>query len=68
MVIRLLTNLPWCQTESLGENVWHTQAAMLVADWVMLECLRARGYQPTLVSGHSYGEFAAMLAAGCWDL
>jgi malonyl CoA-acyl carrier protein transacylase/acyl carrier protein len=59
--------LAWCQTESLGENVWHTQAAMLVADWVMLECLRERGYQPTLVSGHSYGEFAAMLAAGCWD-
>ncbi|MDX1928960.1 MAG: SDR family NAD(P)-dependent oxidoreductase [Pirellulaceae bacterium] len=59
--------LAWCQTESLGENVWHTQAAMLVADWVMLECLRDRGYHPTLVSGHSYGEFAAMLAAGCWD-
>ena len=59
--------LAWCPTESLGENVWHTQAAMLVADWVMLECLRERGYQPTLVSGHSYGEFAAMLAAGCWD-
>ncbi len=59
--------LAWCQTESLGENVWHTQAAMLVADWVMLECLRERGHQPTLVSGHSYGEFAALLAAGCWD-
>ncbi len=59
--------LAWCETESLGENVWHTQAAMLVADWVMLECLRERGHQPTLVSGHSYGEFAAMLAAGCWD-
>ena len=59
--------LAWCPTESLGENVWHTQAAMLVADWIMLECLHERGYQPTLVSGHSYGEFAAMLAAGCWD-
>ncbi len=59
--------LAWCQTESLGENVWHTQAAMLVADWIMLECLRSRGHRPTLVSGHSYGEFAAMLAAGCWD-
>lgn len=59
--------LAWCQTESLGENVWHTQAAMLVADWIMLECLRERGHKPTLVSGHSYGEFAAMLAAGCWD-
>ncbi len=54
--------------ENLGEDVWLTQAAMLVADWVMMESLRARGYRPSLVSGHSYGEFAAMLAAGCWDL
>ncbi len=54
--------------ETLGEDVWLTQAAMLVADWIMLETLRSRGFEPSLVTGHSYGEFAAMLAAGCWDL
>lgn len=54
--------------DNLGEDVWYTQAAMLVADWIMLECLRERGHRPYLVTGHSYGEFAAMLAAGCWDL
>jgi acyl transferase domain-containing protein/NAD(P)-dependent dehydrogenase (short-subunit alcohol dehydrogenase family) len=54
--------------DNLGEDVWYTQAAMLVADWVLLECMRERGHQPYLVTGHSYGEFAAMLAAECWDL
>ena len=54
--------------ETLGEDVWLTQATMLVADWVMMETLRNRGFEPSLVTGHSFGEFAAMLAAGCWDI
>ncbi|MEZ6074630.1 MAG: hypothetical protein R3C56_02830 [Pirellulaceae bacterium] len=32
--------LAWDSPNQLGENVWHTQAAMLVADWIMLCTLR----------------------------
>ncbi|MCA9157951.1 MAG: acyltransferase domain-containing protein, partial [Planctomycetales bacterium] len=60
--------LAWDSPNQLGENVWHTQAAMLVADWIMLCTLRSRGLKADIVSGHSFGEFSAMLAAGCWDL
>ncbi|MGN6133218.1 MAG: SDR family NAD(P)-dependent oxidoreductase [Aureliella sp.] len=60
--------LAWTQASKLGEDVWHTQASMLIADAVLAESLRAVGCMPDIVAGHSFGEFAAMLAAGCWDL
>src|SRR5690606_23835670 len=60
--------LAWKPDNLLGESVWHTQAAVLIADWIMLRALSARGLRPAMVSGHSFGEFAAMIAAGCWDL
>ncbi len=55
-------------SDNLGEDVWFTQAAMLVADWIVLACLKELGQSPFLITSHSYGEFPAMLAAGCWDL
>ncbi len=55
-------------SDNPGEEVWFTQAAMLVADWIVLACLKELGQSPFLITGHSYGEFPAMLAAGCWDL
>ncbi len=41
---------------------------MLVADALVLAAIRERGIVPNVVCGHSYGEFAAMLAAGSWSL
>ncbi len=60
--------LAWSSSNELGESVWHTQAAMLVADWIMLQSLRGRGLTCDIISGHSFGELPAMLAAGCWSL
>ncbi len=60
--------LAWQPESQLGEDVWFTQAAMLLADWIMCSTLTNRGFAPSLISGHSFGEFAALLAAGCWDL
>ncbi len=60
-------SLAWHPDSHLGENVWHTQAAMLIANHILSQTLRHRGLIPKLVSGHSFGEFAAMLAAECWD-
>ncbi len=58
--------LAWSEQSQLGENVWHTQSSMLISDWIVMRSLQSHGLQPHIVAGHSFGEFAAMLAAGCW--
>ena len=60
--------LAWSEQSQLGENVWHTQACMLISDYAIMRWLQAQGFKPDMVAGHSFGEFPAMLAAGCWDL
>lgn len=60
--------LAWVEDGSLGRDVFGTQAAMLICSTVIQRVLSNRGFRPDLVSSHSYGEFAAMVAAGCWDL
>ncbi len=60
--------LAWNTDTQLGADVWQTQASMLIADYVMMKTLLARGVPGDVVTGHSFGEFAAMLAAGCWDI
>ncbi len=56
------------QSTPLGSDIWSTQVAMLAADSIVLAALGERGIVPDLVLGHSYGEFAALYAAGAWDL
>jgi acyl transferase domain-containing protein len=60
--------LAWDEASPLGKDVWTTQISMLLGDVLALSALRARGIQPDLVAGHSYGEYPALLAAGAWDL
>ena len=59
--------LAWDDDNQLGRDVWTTQIAMLVADATVTAALRDRGIHPDLVAGHSYGEYAALLAANVWD-
>jgi acyl transferase domain-containing protein/acyl carrier protein len=57
-----------CDTaDRLGRDPFTTQAAMLMANAVMLAVVRDRGAGPDLVAGHSFGQYSAMLAAGVWD-
>jgi acyl transferase domain-containing protein len=51
----------------LGRDVFRTQLAMLVADTIHFAVLTDLGLVPDRVTGHSYGEFAALHAAGAWD-
>ncbi len=60
--------LAWGTDSPLGTDVWTTQLSMLLADYVVFRALQQRGIAPDLVLGHSYGEYAALLAAGSWDL
>ena len=59
--------LAWEANPALGSDVFFTQAAMLLADAIVLAALGDRGIHADLVAGHSYGEYAALLAAGAWD-
>ncbi len=60
--------IAWGSDSPLGTDVWTTQLSMLLADYVMFRVLQQRGITPDLVLGHSYGEYAALLAAESWDL
>ncbi|MCD6385656.1 ACP S-malonyltransferase [Candidatus Sumerlaeota bacterium] len=44
-----------------------TQPAIYVCSVISYELLKARGLQPTLVMGHSLGEYSALYAAGVFD-
>ncbi|WP_350212389.1 SDR family NAD(P)-dependent oxidoreductase [Botrimarina sp.] len=52
--------------EQLGVDVFRTQLSLLVADTIVLRSLAAIGVRPDRVAGHSFGEFAALYAAGAW--
>jgi len=59
-------SLAWDDTDALGVDPWRTQLALLVADTVMADCVRSLGIEPDRVSGHSYGEYSALVASGAW--
>ncbi|MFJ9369809.1 ACP S-malonyltransferase [Nocardia sp. NPDC101769] len=44
------------------------QPAILATSFAIFEVLRAEGFSPDLVTGHSLGEFTALVAAGVLDL
>ena len=44
------------------------QPALGAADLALYQLLRQLGIRPDLVAGHSYGEYAALCAAGAFDL
>jgi acyl transferase domain-containing protein/NAD(P)-dependent dehydrogenase (short-subunit alcohol dehydrogenase family) len=62
------TELAWENTVELGSDVWRTQLAVLLADTIVHAALMGLGLLPDVLSGHSYGEYAALVAAGAWTL
>lgn len=54
--------------EGLGQDVWRTQLAVLLADLIVYAALEDQGVTPDVVAGHSFGEFPALVAAGVWTL
>jgi acyl transferase domain-containing protein/NAD(P)-dependent dehydrogenase (short-subunit alcohol dehydrogenase family)/acyl carrier protein len=54
--------------DGLGTDVLSTQLAVLVGDYLAFELLSNLGVRPDVIAGHSYGEYAALVAAGCWSL
>ncbi len=51
-----------------GEDVWWAQAWILGVTAALTEALKAEGYRPDAVLGHSFGEFTASLASNVTSL
>ncbi|MBI2378206.1 MAG: acyltransferase domain-containing protein [Deltaproteobacteria bacterium] len=49
-------------------DVFVVQAAVLGGDLMAYAALTGAGVRPDIVTGHSYGDYAALVAAGAWDL
>ncbi len=52
----------------IPEEVFAVQASILFADVAAWTALDAIGVRPSLVTGHSFGDYAALVAAGAWSL
>jgi acyl transferase domain-containing protein/NAD(P)-dependent dehydrogenase (short-subunit alcohol dehydrogenase family) len=61
------SDLAWKNGEKLGTDIWRTQLALLAADAIMYAAINAIGLRADRVAGHSFGELAALLAAGAWS-
>ena len=59
--------LAWVDENELGKDVFITQLSLLCADTILLRSLAALGVVPDVVTGHSFGEFAALVASGAWS-
>ncbi len=58
--------LAWTEGDHLGQDVWLTQLSLIIADTIMSSTINSLGIPVEAVSGHSFGELAAHVAAGTW--
>ncbi len=58
--------LAWSENNDLGEDVWKTQLSLLIADTIVFAAVTSAGLRADRVAGHSFGELAALVAAGSW--
>jgi [acyl-carrier-protein] S-malonyltransferase len=57
-----------CQSDDdKVSNTLYTQPCLFVIESLLVDLLRAQGRTPTLVAGHSLGEYGALYAAGVFD-
>jgi [acyl-carrier-protein] S-malonyltransferase len=57
-----------CQSEdNKVSNTLYTQPCLYVIECILADLLKDQGYQPTIVAGHSLGEYSALYAAGVFD-
>ena len=56
------------QATDMGRDLWKTQAGLLIGTWVSYGTITSLGLKPSIVLGHSFGEYMALVAAGAWSL
>ena len=62
------SELAWNAGSPLGKDIWTTQIAVLLADWLAWRTTQHLGLRPDAIAGHSFGEFPALAAAGAWTI
>ncbi|MDG1992370.1 MAG: SDR family oxidoreductase [Pirellulales bacterium] len=62
-----LAEVAWKSPNKMGSGVWETQWAMYLGDLFAWKVLKAMGFRPDCIASHSFGEFPALAAAGCWS-
>ncbi|MDR2171977.1 MAG: SDR family NAD(P)-dependent oxidoreductase [Planctomycetaceae bacterium] len=60
--------LAWSGKAELGVDVLWTQISMFAADLILFNLAKKAGITPNIVTGHSYGEYPAITAAGGWSI
>src|SRR5439155_7393194 len=61
---RTFAQMAWENPNQLGTDIWVTQIAMLLANVILYSAVVDLGIEPDVIASHSYGEFAALTAAG----
>ncbi len=56
-----------CQNTEQLENTRYTQPCLYVVESILVDWLRQQGQQPTVVAGHSLGEYVALYTAGVFS-
>ena len=56
-----------CQDAEKLKNTRYTQPCLYVIESAIADLLMEKGHQPSLVAGHSLGEYSALYAAGVFD-
>lgn len=56
-----------CQNSEQLENTRYTQPCLYVVESLLVDWLHEQGQQPTVVAGHSLGEYVALYAAGVFS-
>jgi [acyl-carrier-protein] S-malonyltransferase len=56
-----------CQNAEQLENTRYTQPCLYVVESILVDWLRQQGRQPTVVAGHSLGEYVALYTAGVFS-
>lgn len=54
--------------ERLAKSALDSQAGCLAGSLLVASTLRGLGMQPDRLLGHSFGEYAALVSAGCWEV
>lgn len=55
------------QTDDRVSNTRYTQPCLYVIESILVDLLKSRGEQPSIVAGHSLGEYVALYAAEVFD-